>query len=100
MRLPMLLVFLVPVSAAAAPTAQPMLRDGSCPSGYYASGNYCVPTSSARFAIRREGSCPSGYFASGNYCIAATDSAKAVIPRAGSCPSGWYASGNYCVSTR
>ena len=86
--------------AQSTPPPQPLPRDGSCPSGYYASDKYCVPTSSAMFAIKRDGSCPSGYYASGNYCVAATDSAKAVIPRAGSCPSGWYASGNYCVSTR
>lgn len=86
--------------AQAAPPPQPLPRDGTCPSGYYASERYCVPTSSAKFAIKRDGSCPSGYYASDKYCVAAADSAKAVIPRAGSCPSGWYASGNYCVSIK
>ena len=100
MRTALLLGVLIPLVANAAPQPQPIPRDGTCPSGYYASDKYCVPTSSARFAIKRDGSCPSGYYASGNYCVAATDSAKAVIPRAGSCPSGWYASGTYCVSTR
>jgi hypothetical protein len=100
MRTSLLLALIIPVIVNAAPPPQPLPRDGSCPSGYYASDKYCVPTSSAKFAIKREGSCPSGYYASDKYCVAATDSAKAVIPRAGSCPSGWYASGNYCVSTR
>ncbi|MBM4213039.1 MAG: hypothetical protein FJ179_04905 [Gammaproteobacteria bacterium] len=50
--------------------------------------------------IPRDGTCPSGYYASDKHCIAATDSAEAVIPRAGSCPAGWYANGNYCVSTK
>lgn len=91
---------LMSVIAGAAPPAQPLPREGSCPSSYYASDRYCVPTSSARFAIKRDGTCPSGYYSSDRYCVAATDSAKAVIPRAGSCPSGWYASGSYCVSTK
>ena len=69
--------------AQSAPPPQPIPREGSCPSGYYASDKYCVPTSSAKFAIKREGSCPSGYYGSDKYCVAATDSAKAVIPRAG-----------------
>ena len=86
--------------ALAAPPAQPLARTGSCPSGYYASGNYCVPTASGRFAIEREGSCPSGYYASGNYCVASSDRSRLAIRRVGSCPSGYYASGNYCVSTR
>ena len=86
--------------AQSAPPPHPIPRDGTCPSGYYASDAYCVPTSSAKFAIKRDGSCPSGYYASDKYCVAATDSAKAVIPRTGSCPSGWYASGSYCGSIK
>lgn len=100
MRTALLLGLLIPLVANTAPPPQPIPRDGTCPSGYYASDKYCVPTSSAKFAIKRDGSCPSGYYASDKYCVAANDSAKAVIPRAGSCPSGWYASENYCVSTR
>ena len=46
-----------------------MRRLGSCPSGYYASGEYCVRTESGRPAIERLGSCPSGYYASGSYCV-------------------------------
>ena len=90
----------VDAHAQSAPPPQPIPRESSCPSGYYASDKYCVPTDSARFAIKRDGSCPGGYYASVKYCVAATDSAKAVISRAGSCPAGWYASGNYCVSKR
>ncbi len=100
MRTGLVLALLIPVNVDAAPPAQPIIRDGTCPSGYYAGDEYCAPTSSAQFAIKRDGSCPSGYYASDKYYVAATDSAKAVIPRAGSCPSGWYASGNHCVSTR
>lgn len=84
---------------ATPPSAQPILRNGSCPGGYYASGNYCVPTSSGKFALPRDGSCPGGYYASGNYCVA-TDSANLAIPRSGSCPGGYYASGNYCLRAR
>ena len=87
-------------AARAAPEPQPIPRIDSCPSGYWSSGEYCMPGSSARFAIVRQGSCPSGYWSSGNYCMASTDSTPLAIPRLGSCPSGYYSSGNYCVSTR
>ena len=94
------LTCLVGQPAVAAPPAQPLPRDGSCPSGYYSSGNYCVPNTNGRYAISRNGSCPSGYYSSGNYCVASSDSSKLVIHRKGSCPSGFYASGNYCVSNK
>jgi hypothetical protein len=86
--------------AFAAPSAQPLTRDGSCPSGYNTSGNYCVPGSSAKFAIAKNGSCPSGYNTSGNYCVASSDRSKTAIHRSGSCPSGFNTSGNYCLSIK
>ena len=90
----------VPVEAQGI-TPQPLLRDGPCPGGYYASGNYCMPTSSARPAVPRGGgACPGGYYASGNYCVAASPGARLAIPRQGACPGGFYASGDFCVSTR
>lgn len=87
--------------ANAAPPAQPVLKSGACPSGYYGSGNYCVPSgSNSRFALPRTGSCPSGYYASSNYCVASSDSSRAAIPKLGSCPGGFYGSGDYCVSSK
>lgn len=78
--------------------AGPVIKEGSCPSGYYTSGNYCVPSSAnAKTAIIKEGSCPSGYYTSGGYCVANSESAKQAIPKSGPCPSGYYTSGNYCV---
>lgn len=91
---------LVGQPALSAPPAQPLPRDGSCPGGYYASGNYCVPNANGRYAISRNGSCPSGYHSSGNYCVASSDNSKLAIHRKGSCPGGFYASGNYCVSSK
>jgi hypothetical protein len=88
------------IPAQAAPTPQPLARSGSCPSGYFSSGDYCVPGQGARFALARNGSCPSGYFSSGNYCVASSDSSRLAVPRSGSCPSGYFSSGNYCVSSR
>ncbi|NDA10825.1 MAG: hypothetical protein EBZ07_08310, partial [Verrucomicrobia bacterium] len=44
-------VLIASESAVAAPPATPLAKDGACPSGYYASGNYCTPTASARFAL-------------------------------------------------
>lgn len=84
----------------AAPPPQPLEKAGSCPTGYYASGQYCVPGSNARFALPKDGSCPSGYFASGQYCVASSDKSRAAIPKFGTCPTGYFASGNYCVSNK
>lgn len=88
------------LNALASPMAQPILKDGSCPSGYYSSGNYCAPTQNAKFAIIKIGSCPSGFYSSGNYCLASSDNSKLAIPKVGSCPSGFYSSGQYCVSVK
>lgn len=76
--------------------AQALPKNGSCPSGYSTSGNYCNPGSNARFAIQKTGSCPSGYSTSGNYCLAGSN-ARYAIPKSGSCPSGHSTSGKYCL---
>ena len=84
--------------AAQTPAAQPVAKQGSCPSGYHSSGNYCTPSSaSARFALPHVGSCPSGYHTSGAYCLASSGSAKGAIVKSGSCPSGYHTSGAYCL---
>ena len=75
-------------------------RQGSCPSNYYSSGNYCVPNSGAHPAIPRVGSCPSHYYSSGDYCVANEVGGPHAMPRHGSCPSGYYSSGDYCVANR
>ncbi len=92
--------FVLPSMANASPMPQPIVKQGSCPSGYYSSSNYCVPTSNARFAIVKNGSCPSGYYSSSNYCVASSDSSRLAVPKVGSCPSGFYSSGQYCVSSK
>ena len=48
---------------------QAILKNGSCPSGYNSSGNYCLMGASGHPAIHKLGSCPSGYNSSGNYCV-------------------------------
>jgi hypothetical protein len=83
------------------PIAQPIIKNGSCPSGYISSGNYCVPSDDhSRFAITKSGSCPSGYISSGDYCLASGDSSRLAIPKQGSCPSGYTSSGDYCLSSK
>ncbi len=79
---------------------QPLVKQGSCPSGYSQSGNYCNPSSGAHYAVLKTGSCPSGYSQSGNYCLASSQNAKLAVPKVGSCPSGYSQSGDYCLSTR
>lgn len=98
--LPLALSSLV-ISPAA--VAQAILKVGRCPSGYYASGGACVPSSrerSARPALLKQGACPSGYYTSGDYCLAANNRAKHAIPKAVSCPTGYFSSGAYCLSYR
>ena len=99
-RLAFTIAVLICSADNAAPPPQPLVRDSSCPSGYYSSGSYCIPNNSAKFAIERSGSCPSGYYSSGNYCVVSSDDSKLAIPRINSCPSGYYSSGNYCVSNK
>ena len=79
--------------------AVPLVKNGSCPSGYSSSGNYCAPGSSAMFAVEKRGSCPSGYSSSGNYCLASKN-AKLAVQKVGSCPSGYSSSGDYCLSSK
>ncbi len=85
--------------AAPAFAQQPILKNGSCPTGYNSSGNYCVPGSGAHPVIEKTGSCPSGYNSSGNYCVMGP-SGKPAIHKSGSCPSGYNSSGDYCVQSR
>ena len=83
---------------AQVPLAQPLIKQGSCPSGYHSSGNYCTPSSpNARAALPQVGSCPSGYHTSGGYCLASSNASKAAIVKSGSCPSGYHVSGAYCL---
>ena len=89
-------LFMFSTTAFAAPAAAPIKKNGSCPSGYNSSGNYCVPSSNAKFAIEKNGSCPSGYNSSGNYCVASRSNSPNVMHKSGSCPSGWNTSGKYC----
>ncbi|HVL72394.1 MAG TPA: hypothetical protein VM434_10990 [Beijerinckiaceae bacterium] len=56
--------------ASGAAWGQAVPRVGTCPSGYHASGAYCLGFGNARHAFPRTGTCPSGYFASGAYCLA------------------------------
>jgi hypothetical protein len=81
-------------------TPQPMIKLGTCPSGYSTSGQYCMPRPQARLALERRGQCPTGYGSSGAYCLA-TPQARPAVPKIGSsCPSGWSTSGDYCLQNR
>ena len=97
---PALLISLGSPALAQQPV-QPLPKVGGCPLGYYASGDYCVPSRSAnpRGAIERSGnSCPLGFYASGNYCVSSPNNNRKAIQKQGnSCPLGWFSSGNYCV---
>ncbi len=83
---------------------RPITKTGSCPLGYYSSGNYCVPSSSGktRGAIEKSSSsCPLGFFSSGNYCLSSPSNEREAIQKTGSsCPLGWFSSGSYCLKSR
>ena len=64
-----LLVFISNIVFAQLPS-QPVIKNGSCPSGYISSGDYCLASSNnSRQVIQKQGSCPSGYVSSGEYCL-------------------------------
>jgi len=98
------LVLLVPSALQAQQPVRPMVRNGSCPMGYYGSGEYCVPSSSSgtRGAIEKSGNgCPMGFYSSGNYCLSTPSNEREAIQKVGpGCPMGWFGSGNYCVKSR
>ena len=63
---------------------RPITKTGSCPLGYYSSGNYCVPSSSGntRGAIEKSSSsCPLGFFSSGNYCLSNLSNEREAIQK-------------------
>lgn len=85
---------LLPGSVLAQVASTMVLKDGSCPGGFTASGDSCKSEGS-KIAIVRLGACPRGFTASGSYCIG--DRGKFAVVRNGSCPSGTVSSGDYCV---
>ena len=82
----------------AGPKAQAVPKVGFCPSGYSTSGNYCKPSSNARYALVKVGFCPSGYSTSGDYCLANSSTGRHALPKDGFCPSGYSTSGDYCLA--
>jgi hypothetical protein len=91
-------------SALAQQPVRPLPKVGGCPVGYYASGDYCVPSKSgnSRGAIEKVGNgCPVGFYASGHYCLSSPSNQREAMEKQGnSCPMGWFSSGRYCVKTR
>ena len=91
-------------SALAQQPVRPLPRVGGCPLGYYASGDYCVPSKSgnSRGAIEKVGnSCPIGFTSSGNDCLSSpSNQREAMEKRGNSCPIGCFSSGRYCVKNR
>jgi hypothetical protein len=47
----------------------PVLRQGQCPTGTYASGNSCVPQGDTQVYWNGGGSCPLGWTSSKGYCV-------------------------------
>lgn len=79
----------------------------SCPTGSYASGDYCKAFKSNADSSTRVvgnptgGKCPTGWYRSGDYCKAYSSkrASENVIERVGDdCPRGFYKSGAFCKS--
>ncbi|MGA1597800.1 MAG: hypothetical protein ACO4AU_02030 [bacterium] len=66
----------------------------SCPGGYSPAGKYCL--GSKYYAVERKGSCPMGYSTSGQYCVGKKEAAYTVL-KSGSCPLGYTVAGKYCL---
>lgn len=81
-------------AAFAQSSGSSVAKDGSCPSGFKASGSNCK-SSSGKVAIAKIGSCPTGFKASSNYCVG--DKGDYAEMKSGSCSGGLKASGKYCV---
>ena len=66
-----------------------------------ATSPYCVPKN-GRDRIAKTGSCPTGYFASGNCCEALHDNTPRAMPKiqGAACPSGYFSSGGSCKAIR
>ena len=98
------LLALTPCTALAEQPVRPLPKLGGCPLGYYASGRFCVPSTSGttRGAIEKSGnSCPLGFYSSGNYCLSSPSNDREAMQKTGkSCPLGWFSSGSYCVKSR
>ena len=80
--------------AAAQSSSTEVAKDGSCPTGFKASGDSCK-SSSGKVAIVKIGSCPTGFKASANYCVG--DKGDYAEVKSGSCKSPLKASGKYCI---
>jgi hypothetical protein len=73
MRLLSTLILLAVSGPALAQGAMPIRKEKgqTCPTGYYASGDFCAPFKDAKPAVaRRKGeSCPTGTYASSGGCV-------------------------------
>ena len=70
-------------------------KNASCPSGYKASGNTCVKSTTTN--TTKNATCPSGYKASGNKCIYTSNSN---ITKEAICPNDYYKSGSVCAKNK
>ena len=69
LRLAVLCALLVFGPRVLAGEQQPIQKLGTCPLGYFSSGQYCVPTSKqSKPVIEKYGTCPVGFYSAGNYC--------------------------------
>jgi hypothetical protein len=105
-RILLLLLLLAPISVLASDVIPKV--GSSCPTGMYASGDYCKAFKSTSekggkiVANPSGGKCPTGWYRSGDYCKAYSSSAEEdVIEKVGDdCPRGMYTSGGFCKSYR
>jgi hypothetical protein len=47
--------------------------------------------------VRMVGSCPAGYAAGVDWCVPMPGTTREAVERIGHCPAGWVASGAYCL---
>jgi len=93
----------------AQPLIPVLLINKKCPSRFFASEGYCIPSNSHAagtpgvvpvFTRERPKSCPTGFNRNGDYCQTIRNSKKAAVPSVnGKCPLTFYKDGDYCMDT-
>jgi hypothetical protein len=71
MKKSLILLMLMSVNLQA---AEPLIKNGNCPIGYWTNGGYCLPDSTMKDKVvipkaKDSVVCPIGFYQNNNYCV-------------------------------